>query len=64
MIFTLYKKSEESRVVIRVPKLVFSKRYKVRFLYLDNESSLQGELNDISYEYGLKFERSAPYTPS
>lgn len=64
MIFTLCKKSEASKVVIKVLNLVSSMGYKARFLHLDDESSLQGKLNDISYEYGLKLERSALYTPS
>lgn len=64
IIFTMYSKSESSRIVEKVLNLVSSMNYKVRYVRLDGESSLQSKLDNITVDYGLKIERSAPYSQS
>ncbi|KAI1004940.1 hypothetical protein K3495_g3273 [Podosphaera aphanis] len=64
MIFTMYSKSESPKIVEKVLNLVISMNYKVRFIHLDGESSLQSKLDDISVRHGIKVERSAPYLQS
>lgn len=64
MVFTMNSKSESPRIVEKVLNLVLSMKYKVKFLHLDGESSLQSKLDDIAVDHGLKIERSAPYSQS
>ena len=63
MIFTMYSKIESPKYTRKVLELIKSMGHKVKYIHLDGESSLRKSLEEISIDYGLKIERTAPRTP-
>ncbi|KAI0994425.1 hypothetical protein K3495_g13757 [Podosphaera aphanis] len=64
MIFTMVNKSDSLINTKRVIELIKSMGFRVRFLHLDGETSLQKELDNLALHEGIKVERTAPYTPA
>lgn len=64
MIFTMHSKPESPRIFEKVLNLISSMNNKVKFIHLDGELSLKSNLDDIAVDYGLRIERSAPYSQS
>ncbi|KAI0992896.1 hypothetical protein K3495_g15288, partial [Podosphaera aphanis] len=59
----MYAKSESLKFMRKAIQLIKSLDYRVKYIHLDGESSLQRSLDELAIDEGFIVERTAPRTP-